>query len=53
MNKIWSGSSFPKALSKGNLTISSILNHGSGGGGTGEVGGDGGEARGGVSGGSI
>jgi len=51
MNQNWSGSSFPKPLNKGSFTEFSILNCGGGGGGTGEVAGDGGEIGGGVGGG--
>ena len=44
----WSESSFPKPLNKGNFTVLTILNHSGGENGTSEVGGDGGEADGGV-----
>jgi len=53
MNQNWSGSSFPKPLNKGNFTVFAILNHGGGGGGMGEVGGDGDEVGGGVGEGGI
>lgn len=53
MNQNWSGFSFPKPLNKGHFTVFSILNHDGGGGGMGEVGGDGGEVGGGVGGGGI
>lgn len=50
-NQNWSGSSFPKPLNKGSFIEISILNCGGGGGGTGEVAGDGGEVGDGVDGG--
>ena len=50
MNQNWSRSSFPKPLNKGNFIVFSILNHGGGGGGTGEIVGEGGEVGGGVGG---
>jgi len=53
MNQNWSGSSFPKPLNKGNFIEFSILNYGGGGGGTSEVGGEGGEFGGGMGGSGI
>ena len=51
MNENWSRSSFPKPLNKGSFTKLAMLNCGGGGGGMGEVVGDGGEVGVGVGGG--
>ena len=53
MNQNWSGSSFPKPLNKDNYTVFATLNRSGGGGGTGEVGCDGSEVRGGFGRGGI
>ena len=53
MNQNWFGTSFLKPLNKGSFTMFAILNCGGGGGGTGEVGGDGSEYGGGVGRGGI
>ena len=51
MSQKWSRSSFPKPLNKGNFTKLAMLNCGGGGGGMGEVAGDGRDVGGGVGGG--